>query len=623
MGKLNLTKQNKKQNKSSRGNSGIPNWLLTTIVVVVIAAVLISCAASLLSNSGIVMRMSDAMESDNFKVNGNMMAYYYVNTYSNFATNYSSMLSYFSLGANTPISEHRNIQFGGTAENPNTYDQTLGTFEGTWFDYFMSQTQSSVKTMLVYCEEAVARGIELTAEDKTNIDAAITSNLLQFRLSNGATGLSDSTCIKAMYGEGISKGDIKKAMELSTLASKCSEVIYDEIEAAVTDAAIDSEYASSKKDYDLVDYFYYRFNVNFSDIEKEYDSTEKESKKDEILAKYKEKIEEYKKLTAELSAITDLAKFKEYIYNYVANDQYTDLYDEVVKDLKDDEKLADADLPSEEQLKIIKEKLIAAVIEQVAKGDTEAADDVKVEGEKYTVYDIEITKAFATAVNDLKDEVFDVVSGAESSYNMERVNYTKDDDFSEWAFSDAATVGAIKNIQNGDNKNDETMDPDKKDGYFRSTVYYITKAARKDEENSRNVSYMLYTSTDAAKAAIEKIKALETLNKDTFLGLATETGASANTTYENYMKGDMQSATFDSWLYGDSTKIGSYTTTPLTMTDGSVMVAYYGSEGEVGWKVTVKAAIIEEKFTEAEKAMDTAHSAKVSSNTWVLNRVGK
>ena len=48
MGKLKISKA--KKNKNSRGSSGIPNWLLTTLVIIVVAAVLATCLGTFIAS---------------------------------------------------------------------------------------------------------------------------------------------------------------------------------------------------------------------------------------------------------------------------------------------------------------------------------------------------------------------------------------------------------------------------------------------------------------------------------------------------------------------------------------------------------------------------------------------
>jgi hypothetical protein len=137
---------------------------------VITVAILASLAFSLLSSSGVFGRMRAAVKSDNYTVNQNMMSYFFYVTYQNFQTNQKSYMDYFSLDTSKSLKDQ---PFGGDpADTSKTYYDTymLGSFEGTWFDYFMEQTKNEVSSMLVYLEEADARGITLSDEEIDEIE---------------------------------------------------------------------------------------------------------------------------------------------------------------------------------------------------------------------------------------------------------------------------------------------------------------------------------------------------------------------------------------------------------------------------------------------------------------------
>ena len=634
MGKMKIS--NKKGKSATKGNSGIPNWLLTTIVVVVVSAVLLTCVATILTSTGAVKRAFNAMKSEDYKVNGNMMTYFYANTYTNFANTYSSYMKMFSIGENSSISDHRNIIIGGTESSPNTYDTMyFSAYEGkSWFDYFMDQTLSSVKSMLIYCEEADALNITLTKDEEKSIEDSIDASIMQFKIyalaSGGDSSISDSTCLSAMYGEGVNRSDVRKAMRLSTLAAKCAQQIEETLDKAITDDRINKEYSDNVLDYDAIDYFYYTYSVSYEDVVKEVagkDATdsEKEAKKTEIIEAYKKKIEEAKQKAAALAECKTLEEFKKYVFDNKVGDNYKELFD--AKGIKD------ADKPKEEALKTIKDKITAAVVAEVLEGKTETADDVKEsksgEGDNatttYTLYDISINEAFAKAIRSIREDLFKGISNINTSYEKKRGSYSEKDDFMVWAFDDERKAGDVKAIKEGDGSAEGELKVDKE--YYRETVYFLTKPQYKDEQNSRNVAYMLFSSTtDANKviAALDKmVNEGTTITKDKFQSLATENGAVANTVAENYVYGNMQSTAFDAWIYGEDTKKGDYTKTALTMSDGSIMVAFYIDDGEPSWKVTVKNVILNEDFGAREDKMTVAHSGSIKTNDWVIGMIAK
>ncbi len=625
MGKLKITKNKKKH------ASGMPNWLLTTIVIVVIVAVLGTCVATFASTDGFVMRYSNAMTSDDYKVSGNMMKYYYMSTYSNFANTYSSYMPYFSLGSGTAVSEHKNITFGGTDEDPNTFDATvLGEFEGTWFDYFMNMTQESVKALLMYCEKADELGIAIDDEDRAEIENSIDETLASFRETNG--DYPEATCLSAMYGNGIKRSDIRAAMELSTLAEKCQTKIIEDIQAAVGDDRINAEYDKNALEYDLVDYVYYKFSVTYDEacvniLGEDYEDADVTAKKTEIDAEYKKLIDEAKAKAEALKATADLAAFKAYLYNYIANDRYQDLLDA--------KELSETDLPSEEQLAKIKETLIANVIKEVTDGEESAKDDVKetkpeTEGAEstFTMYDINITSKFATAIKTVKESLFSSVNAVNTTYTVDKGVYPTTDDeeeeedkFAMWAFSADRVAGDKTIISDGDGSGDGEFKVEDKS--FNTEIYILTAPRYKHVDVTRDIAYMMFTSRDDAVEAIKKLDAIESLTTDSFQTAADAAGSEAHAVYEDYIEGEMQSTSFDEWLYDEETVKGSYTATPIVMTDGSYMVAYYAADGDLAWKVRVKNSLVNDDYTAFEEELKTTYEASIVVRDWVITQISK
>lgn len=624
MGKLKISKA--KKNKNSRGSSGIPNWLLTTLVIIVVAAVLATCLGTFIASSGVTMRWSTAASIDNYKVDGNMMSYFFQTTYMNFMNNYSSWMSYLSLDQTKSLKDQKFNPEG-------SYDSAfLQAGEGveTWFDYFMAQTKDSVKNLLIYCAEADKLGITLDDADQAEIDASIESLLINIRSSYGA-GLSDSTCIANVYGNGVSKGDVRKAMELSALASKVAQKVSDDIEGAITDDRINSTYNDNKLDYDLVDYFTYSFDVFYDDViaEKYGDDKKAETLTDEekaaVLELYKEKIAAAQASAKELASKTTLEEFQAWVINYVANDLYDDNFDSATSKLTSEQK------PDQTDLETIKKKTIEAVIKEVTDGKTEAAEDVvttEADSTKtYKLYDIPVTAEFADAAKSFKSKLFTSVSDAKKNGLVKKGNYVapdkdgKKDDFSEWAFSADRKANDVTTIETGDGANAAALEV--KTERFTTEVSILTKTVYRDETLSRNFAYMLFTKEDAAKKAIEAIEATEGLDKDKFLNIAKdENNAAAASTYlEDCVIGTMSSEALDEWLF--NAKPGDYTKTAITMSDNSLMVALYVSEGTTpAWKNTVKGAIYNDDYTAYEERMNTDFASSVVFNDKVINKVG-
>ena len=145
------TKASAKKSDAKK-TSRVYSITMAAIALFVVAVIVVSAVFS----SGVIMRSSKAFSSENYTINGNMFTYMVMSSYEQFVTNYSSSLSYFGLDTSKPLSE-----------------QSYG--DGTWLDYFVEYASAQAEQMLVYCEEANTRGIELDDEDKDAVDSAIKS----------------------------------------------------------------------------------------------------------------------------------------------------------------------------------------------------------------------------------------------------------------------------------------------------------------------------------------------------------------------------------------------------------------------------------------------------------------
>ena len=173
----------KKQKKSA------PTWVYTAAVVLVLVLLVGVLAGSMVSNSGLFLRSTDVVESDNYSVDGAMLSYYfygYYNSFLNYVGNYASMV--------------------GLDTSQSLKDQAYG--ETTFFDYFMDQALAQAENIVLFCEEADARGIKLTEEDYAEIDASLVA------LADAAiqSGYTPATYISMIYGAGCKEKDVRRAI---------------------------------------------------------------------------------------------------------------------------------------------------------------------------------------------------------------------------------------------------------------------------------------------------------------------------------------------------------------------------------------------------------------------------
>ena len=629
MGKSNRIRNNRASDTLFGGAAApkqkkeMPSWALNALPITFAVLLVVAVALLFMSSFGVFGRMQTAMKSENFRVTQNMMNYYFQSQYSSFVNENKAYLSYYGLDTGKSLKDQ-------------TYSTDADGNVVTWFDTMMDSTVEQVKEILVYCEEAEARGITLDEEDMK----AIEDELYMYDIYGQLYGTDKNAYISMMYGKGMRESDIKKALELSALASKCSSLIGDEILDGITDEHIIKEYETNTDEYDQVDYIYYTFDVAFTDAKNALASTATDAEK---IAKYKEMIEEAKARAEEWAAIKDEAVLKDTILKYVGETVFEDTY----KDFMEKEKVAEDKMVITAE--ILKEKLVAAVfnaikedaefvIESVeAKGDEEAKTGIMnttKDGEttKYFVFETEVDKTFYDAFKKYAGELFDDVETEYDACFVEGAKFSDTNDALEWAFEDGRVVGETKTFDKGDGAGTNAVsDKVSELKSFSITVYRLTKTQHKDETVSKNVGIMIFSSkTDAEKAA-EKLAALGEITKEKFEEICTEFNGQY-TDYENYTKGSFGVAAFDTWLYGDDIKVGAFTakdkvitltstsSSSSTTTSSSYAVAWYYGDGDMQWEITVKTALFNDGYEASDKALKDKHTVS-EPDMKVINKI--
>ena len=573
---------------------GMPSWLLSLIIVAVTVAVIFTVVASALSTSGLILRARTAASTENFKVTGSMMKYFYHSTYESFDSNYESYMSYLSLDNTKSLKDQ---VYGDPAKGK--YETSyLGEFDGTWYDFIMSMATESVKQMLVFCEEANARGLTLTDSDY----AQITIQLSTLEVTANAVGYTLDQYINMMYGSGVKAKDVEKCLELSALASIGATAVQEEILNGITDTHISDKYNASKDDFDVVDYVYFAMSIKYDDIAKEilgsdYTTAELNAKKDEVDAKYNEEVEDIKTVMAALEQITDKDEFIKYMLNHNADSYYDTAYGKITLD--------DDKLPEEAALEAIKKATIEKAVAEAFEGKTEVVDDVVVDGETYTLYEQSVTKEFAEAMKTLKKSVFEGLVSDLDTYKVTKSPYSSTNDVSKWAFEAGRKEGDIKTITNND----------KPEESYSSAVYMLTKTRYADQTKTKNIAYMLFSKKDDAQKAIDALKNA-TLTKDSFLAKGSELSSTTTSIIEEYIEGSLGIQAFDDWAYSDTIKVGDLTTAPIEIeANTTYLVGYYYEEGEETWKVNVKSELFSENYNTAYEALVEKYAVDTKEGT--------
>lgn len=624
MGKMKIS-------NNTRRSSGMPTWALSLIVIVIVAIVAITCIGAFVTSTGVIPRFTTAMKTDNFKINQNMMDYFYHNAYSNFVSGstYSALKSYCSLnsGKNAGLSLDKQIIGEGQYD-----DLVAPDYEGkTWHEFFLDIARDNAKSVLVYCEEANARAITLDDADKAEVEAEIDILITSIQYSSQAyLSMSENACISMAFGDGVKKGDVRDAMELMALASKVQTVLQKELSDAITTDRIDKEYKDNTKKYDLVDYLSYSFEVKYDSIAKEVladigEDAKEEDHKDEILEAYTKAIAEAKEKAEALSKITDKDEFLKAALTYFLEDEYEDTY----SDVKEDKKLKDENKPSEEDEAKIKEAMYAKLFEELFADDRKdsAVDDVEEKDEKFYAYDVEITEEYGKFLTAFKTKLYSDLVTKENYVNNEESTYVEPDEDEEesdemkWLYSADRKENDVTIIDEGDGVGNEAVTATKKS--YKSEIYFMVKPRYIDESKVRDGAYMVFASKDAVESAIKELGGLEKVDKDAFLDVAEKLGATyAN--LETYIEGQMGSEEFDEWMFDEKRVKGDYTKEYITVASSSYILAYFEQVGELSvWQANVKNALLSEDVSAEQERITDKYTPFIVVKDGVMKRVGK
>ena len=571
-----------------KNNQGMPSWAVNLIAIAITAFVVITIVLSLLSANGVFGRLTTAMSSDNFKVNENVMRYFYSEAASS---------------------------AGSTA----TVEQVTAL------------AKSDVKAMLALCEEARNRGIELDEADEESIELQMQMYDL-YAMYYGYD--SANTFIAASFGKGVNKTDVKKALSLQILASKCGEVLSDELLEAITNGEIDAKYLENKNDYDLVDYTQYTYKVTYADAaeavlgKSNYTKDEETEKAAEILEKFKELVEEAKAKAAAFNAMATAKDLKDYIIDQEIEGVYDDVYSTTVKtdasSVKEDEILIIlADMPSADDLATIRKEAIALLKTLLKEGKKyEKVSVENTEEKNATIFDVTVTTNFSKAFEAVMEEAYTTAETVIGKYAVEGAKYKDSDKIIKWAFEDGENGrkdGDFTTFESGSGAEGEAY-PESASSLktYSITAVRVVKTRYKDATITRELGVMVFGTKAAAEAAIAKLTAGMTLEQ--FEAVCNElTGTYQH--YENYVEGNAASDVFDEWVFAESTTIGTFTATPIEVTkDKTYAVAIYTADKEAVWYLDVRTDIHEARYEEATQALQNTYTVKV--NEKVLAKIG-
>ena len=526
----------------------------TVLAIVIGVCLVFGLGVAILQPTGlmdlITLHARTAVKTEHYSVNNAQFTYLTYATYNNYYQQFDSYgyASYLGMDRSKPLSQQQ-------------YTESM-----TWLDFCKNEAQSTLKQVMALCEAAKAEGFTLTSEDKETIEENITA-LADYAKQNN---YSFSTAVAAIYGsKGITKGDIRRVLEMQTIASKYAEKLRDAY--TYTNEQYDNYYEENKYDYLKADYYSYT-------VKADYDSNATDEEKEAAISAAKNKAEElFNKIEGGADFVT------------------------VVMDYK--KELAQAEYDA--ALKALEDAKAADTADTAAETEAETGTDTTAETQS----------AEEKAVDDAKKALDDITEDSvKESVLTEAHKTTKDDksEADEWIFAETpAAEGAVKLI-NADES---------------ATVYQIVKSVYRDEYKTatiRELGLQLsdFTNEDAMKEYAQKIiddfnngsdksgeafdKLAEKYTTDTItVGSSGQQKESTKRAASN-----AKLAPIDEWVFSADRKAGDVNMEVIEET--GIYITYFEETGRAAWLVGVDSSLRSSDLDDKVEELQQTYPATVN-----------
>ena len=602
----------------------LPTWVGTAIICAVLVALVLFVTLAVLNSRGTFKRMHVIAESENFKVTVPMMSYLIYTEYQNTVSTYEQ----FSQQYNTTIAIPGGTGGAALDKTKTLREQTYSSVTGedgtttvvTWFEHFAEMAKADLSKIIACCEYAKANNIALDESELDAIDMSIDTMELYAQYY----GYTTSAYLASMYGEGVSKKDVRKMMEMSELATKVNEVRSAEILDAITDADVQNKYDSNVAGYNtFIDYVGYSLTASFTPTKATSDTDADKAKNEELEAEYEAKKAKYLAIVDKLNACTTVEDFKSTL-----NHELQVLF-------------------REEEIELATEKKGSELTEEEINNCNTLADERLVSAMADAV-----VENYNTANVTLPTEVNDWMKNTESPR-------AAGDKYKHESVYDAK----------GNKITDGEAPANPSTAYASATstyaVYFVTSALHRDESFVRSVSHILFKTdtfknvTDTSKlTAAQKVLAdrilargatisakemsaeLITLMKEegklvevtengrTFYKMDASVFAAygatytedGNVEYNNVPKGQMV-AEFEDWMF-DSIRIEGEMTTPYGVeTDYGYHIMLYRGDEKPNWSYTIRNELASGQYDEWLKGQQEESPVTFSEKAKLWNMI--
>lgn len=247
-----IAKQSKSSEKKSNSHQGAKKAAEKVVSVVIAVVVIVAILGASLNFFGVPQRALKAVTIDGKSYSMSELSCYYMQMYNNVANYASSYDSQYGSGYGKMLTGY------DTSLSP--AEQTTKDDDGneiTWDEYFLNEAIENMANVKRYYNAAVEAGVELSEEDKAEIEKSLDTYKSYIEGQN----YSLSRYITLIYGKGVTTGLFKRILTEQQIASSYQEQLQDELKGAYTDADIDKVYQEDKSAYDVVSVRWFTIDV--------------------------------------------------------------------------------------------------------------------------------------------------------------------------------------------------------------------------------------------------------------------------------------------------------------------------------------------------------------------------
>jgi hypothetical protein len=510
---------------------------VTVILVLVLALVVGILAFTIIESTGVVGRLSTAVESNNYKITENELHVYEWHVAVQQLSNMYMYNQYYGLYKDTDI--------GKLMSQYSSAEQFVYDYAATYISSSSAaeQAHSLAEQYLAFCEGADEANFEVSEEE---IEKQTDSFFEQLDYAAALLGTqSRSQYVDIAMGKGVSDGDIRSAMKKFTIGGQYANHLSESFSDAVTPEEMEKYKDDNKASF--------------------------------ITAKYASYVLPSDTLIEKAKACKTVEEIKKLICEYTVSEQFEKLYETHIT------KKSIKDVNGKDTTKAM---VLETLLAEYEIGENKAKFTKDAKSGTYEAAGYAIYNAISTAT---KTETKKITENASSGYT--EVKDIKDTDtqkdLKKWIWGD-------KGRQEGDVNVIKTT-ADKK---TTNTWYVITKTPGLDTAKTRDAYYYLIKNDKTSAAEVKANEFFTALQKDKttkkFDELATKYGSTMSSNlYESIAKESLGEEV-DAWLFAAERKEGDIS--KIAVTSGCY-VMYYVEENEENWKVSARSGVANEKFT--------------------------